>query len=381
MRDTSFDADTKVAAIQPGQTWSEVYGALEPFGVTVGGGRTGTVGIGGFLTGGGNNFYAAHHGLGCDNVVNYEVVLGTGSIVNANAEQNPDLFRALKGGGSNFGIVTRFDMQAFDAGLLWGGLVTYPLSTTDRFVAAYTNWTDNIVNYPDGSVIVFWSYMPEMGGDVVLVAYEDITATERPAAFDEFLSIPGNISTTMRVDSHKNLTDELEIAHGYRNVVFTMTFKNVEATMHEILRQRAQFVADWTAQSPDGDFYVHGIFQAMPTLFAQHAVEKGGNMLGMDREEDNAMLFQIQMMVQGAEQEDEARRRMADLFDSLRAYTVEAGTDVDWQYYNYADYLQDPLASYGEDNVEFMKKVACKYDPAGVFQKRMPGGFKITEVA
>lgn len=302
-------------------------------------------------------------------------------IVNANAEENSDLFRALKGGGSNFGIVTRFDMQAFDAGLLWGGLVTYNLSTTDQHVDAYINWTDNIENYPDGSAIVFWSYMPEMGGDVVLAAYEDVTATERAPAFDEFLAIPGNISSTMRVDSHKNLTDELEIAHGYRNVVFTMTFKNCKTTFHEILAQRAQFVSDWTAQSPDGDFYMHGIFQAMPTLFARHAVDKGGNMLGMDREEDNAVLFQVQMMVRGVEQEDEARRRLVDLFASLKRYTVEAGTDVDWQYYNYADYTQDPLASYGEDNVAFMKEVACKYDPAGVFQKRMPGGFKITEVA
>lgn len=77
MRNTTFDSETKVAHIQPGPTWAEVYGALEPYGVTVPGGRTGTVGIGGFLTGGGNTFYAARHGLGCDNIVNYQVVLAS----------------------------------------------------------------------------------------------------------------------------------------------------------------------------------------------------------------------------------------------------------------------------------------------------------------
>lgn len=138
------------------------------------------------------------------------------NIVKANAEENSDLFKALKGGGSNFGVVTRFDMQAFDAGLLWGGLVTYDISTWDQHVDAYHNWTDNIKNYPDGSMIPFWSYMPEAGGDVIMLAYEDITGTEEPPAFDQFMAIPEAVSSIMRIDSHKNITDELEIADGYR---------------------------------------------------------------------------------------------------------------------------------------------------------------------
>lgn len=137
-------------------------------------------------------------------------------IVNANANENSDLFKALKGGGSNFGVVTRFDMQAFDTGLLWGGLVTYTDKVTDKFVNAYHNWTNNIENYVNGSVIPFWSYMPELGGDVILLAYEDITGIEAPPAFDEFMAIDEMIGSTMRIASHKSLTDELEIAEGYR---------------------------------------------------------------------------------------------------------------------------------------------------------------------
>lgn len=62
--------------------------------------------------------------------MNYEVVLADGRIVNANARVNPDLFKALKGGGGNFGIVTRFDMIAFPAPELYGG---YIMSTWDQF--------------------------------------------------------------------------------------------------------------------------------------------------------------------------------------------------------------------------------------------------------
>lgn len=81
MRETTYNPETKVASIRPGTTWATVYGDLEPYNVTVPGGRTGTVGIGGFLLGGGNTFYAAREGFGCDNIVNYEIVLASGYVV------------------------------------------------------------------------------------------------------------------------------------------------------------------------------------------------------------------------------------------------------------------------------------------------------------
>ena len=81
MRETTYDTNTNVASIQPGTTWATVYGDLEPYGVTVAGGRTGTVGIGGFILGGGNTFFAAREGFGCDNVVNFEIVLANGYVL------------------------------------------------------------------------------------------------------------------------------------------------------------------------------------------------------------------------------------------------------------------------------------------------------------
>ena len=63
----------------------------------------GDVGVGGLLLGGGLSFLSAQHGLACDNVVNYEVVLADSTIVNANENSNTDLFWALKGGGNQFG--------------------------------------------------------------------------------------------------------------------------------------------------------------------------------------------------------------------------------------------------------------------------------------
>jgi hypothetical protein len=121
----------------------------------------------------------------------------------------------LKGGSANFGIVTRFDVQSFKAGNLWGGTMAYPKSTGQQHIDAYVAWTDNLNNYPQGSSIVFWSYQPAQEEIVILAAYEDITGTVAPPAFEKFMAINGTAST-MRIDSHKSLTDELEQPAGYR---------------------------------------------------------------------------------------------------------------------------------------------------------------------
>jgi hypothetical protein len=138
--------------------------------------------------------------------------------MNANAQENPNLWTALKGGsGSNFGIITRFDMYAFETGNMWGGTATYNKTETTKQIAAYVKWTDNVVNYPDGSNIIFWSYLPALAEVVILAAYTDVAGNVAPAGFDDFMAIP-RIGDTLRVASHKELTDELEQATGYRYV-------------------------------------------------------------------------------------------------------------------------------------------------------------------
>jgi len=78
MKTVTLDKEAKVASIHPGARWMNVYGALDPQGWTVPGGRAGSVGVAGFLTGGGNSFFAAREGFSCDNVKNFELVTAQG---------------------------------------------------------------------------------------------------------------------------------------------------------------------------------------------------------------------------------------------------------------------------------------------------------------
>ncbi|KAK7755091.1 hypothetical protein SLS62_002906 [Diatrype stigma] len=377
MNKTTYIPETQVAQIQAGSRWRDVYEELTPYGVTVPGSRTSTVGVAGFVTGGGNTFYTGRRGFACDNVVNFEVVLASGEIVNANAEHYSDLFKALKGGSANFGIVTRFDMQAFGAPDLWG----------NQHIAAYVDWTDSIEKYPDGSAILFFSYLPTVKDIIINAAYHDTTGAVALPAYDKFMAIPDQMTSSLRKDSHLNMTIELELVSGYRNVWFAIAFRNDARMYQKAVEMHRRFVDDWRAQqqSRDGDFICHAIFQALPAVFSRRSVERGGNVLGLDREiekeKGNAVMFQLQLAFRGGRAEERAARaRVAGFRAALKDCSVELGAAVGWEYLNYADCTQDPLATYGEANVAFLRRVAAEYDPAGVFQTRMPGGFKISRV-
>ena len=91
----------------------------------------------GLLLAGGVNFYGNQVGFGCDTVINYEVVLADGSVVEANKTSNSDLFWALKGGSSNFGIVTRFDLETVKSRKVWAGTHTVAAQYIDQFLAVW----------------------------------------------------------------------------------------------------------------------------------------------------------------------------------------------------------------------------------------------------
>lgn len=100
-------------------------------------------------------------------------------------------------------------------------------------------------------------------------------------------------------------------------------------------------------------------------------------MLGMDREQGNSVLFQVFMVFTGAELEDKAREHLVSYRETVRQRSLETGTDVDFAYINYADKTQDPITTYGKENVAFLQEVSAKYDPEQVLQTRVPGGFKL----
>ncbi|UZP34741.1 hypothetical protein NXS19_002557 [Fusarium pseudograminearum] len=103
--------------------------------------------------------------------------------------------------------------------------------------------------------------------------------------------------------------------------------------------------------------------------------------MGVERHQHNGILFLASAMVRTPEQEAFARPKVEAWVRELREFaaTIEGG-NLEWTYLNYADKTQNPLGSYGLENIRKMKDAAAKYDPGQVFQKLVPGGFKISDV-
>lgn len=125
--------DERSVWVGPGHDWGEVYKYLDEHHLAAVGGRLSPVGVPGLLLAGGVNFHGNQHGWAADNVIEYEVVLASGSIVSVTADSHSDLFWALKGGSSNFGIVTNFKLNTFPSGKVLAGV--YTVSDIDAFLS------------------------------------------------------------------------------------------------------------------------------------------------------------------------------------------------------------------------------------------------------
>lgn len=139
-------------------------------------------------------------------------------------------------------------------------------------------------------------------------------------------------------------------------------------------------VEELRAIVPDGNMLSQCIFQPLPKLYTERSVEAGGNVMGLERQEDDGILLLALIEIPTAHQRAAAYPKVKAWIEELRALASSMGVLQDWLYMNYADPGQDVLGSYGAANVDFMKKVAAKYDPEEVFQKLCPGGFKISDV-
>lgn len=185
-----LSADNSTASVGVGATWDAVYAKLDPLGLSVAGGRIGGVGVGGLTLGGGISHFGPRHGWTCDTATAFEVVLADGSIVKADEEQNSDLFRGLRGGLNNFGIVTRIDFKTFEQGLVWHATTYNPLSTIDEQLKTFTDIT-TADNYDENaSFITGFGYSQSKKLTIITNELVYTKPVENPPYYQEFLSLP-----------------------------------------------------------------------------------------------------------------------------------------------------------------------------------------------
>lgn len=161
MKGMYVDPGARTIRAQAGVTWAELNREAAHHGLAVTGGQVSTTGVAGFTLGGGLGWLMGVHGLAADNVLAIELVTANGDVLDVNADSNPDLFWALRGGGGNFGVATSFEFQLHPLTQIVGGLIAYPIDAATDVLRFYRDFTETasdeltvhgvLAHAPDGS--------------------------------------------------------------------------------------------------------------------------------------------------------------------------------------------------------------------------------------
>jgi len=130
MRALDIDAEHRTAWAQTGLTAGDYTTAAGAVGLATGFGDTGSVGIGGITLGGGVGYLVRKYGLTIDDLLAAELVTADGQLLRVDAETHPDLFWAIRGGGGNFGVATRFQFRLHQVSTVVGGILILPATPT-----------------------------------------------------------------------------------------------------------------------------------------------------------------------------------------------------------------------------------------------------------
>jgi FAD/FMN-containing dehydrogenase len=137
------DPDRRIARVGPGATWGQVVAAAAPFGLAPLSGSAPSVGVTGYTLGGGLSWLSRKHGFAADSVVRADVVSAEGELISTSADEHPDLFWALRGGGGNFGLVTGLEFRLHPVARVYAGTSYFQLERTAEVLTRYRDWVDD----------------------------------------------------------------------------------------------------------------------------------------------------------------------------------------------------------------------------------------------
>ncbi|CAJ2503964.1 Uu.00g113580.m01.CDS01 [Anthostomella pinea] len=353
-----IDVKDGVVQVGAGETWGPVYDKLGEAGLGFSGGRSYRSGIGGLALAGGLSFVSSREGFISDNVLNSEVVLASGSIVNANARENPDLWVALRGGGNNLGVVTRFD---------------FPLVAELR--------------KPDASkethLMVSIGYTAMMGPQMMCLNQVDCTqGIDKSPVLQPFTDIQPQIERMNSVRMH-SLAEAAREQAGDRPSPSRSLYMNttVKANVATLKAATKIYSAAIEPLKSCKDILLFLTLQPYPLSLLQKSTTQGGNVLGLEPELGPLVSILFLTFWESKEDHEMIEGVLREALEAIDRDAKAKGTAVPFKYLNYAAGFQHPVASYGGMGVERLHAASRRFDPDGLFQKGVPGGWKLPALA
>ncbi|KAH8901332.1 FAD-binding domain-containing protein [Thozetella sp. PMI_491] len=347
LNSVSVSSDAKFASIGPAARWGDVYAALDPHRLVVLGGRVPGVGVGGLLLGGGY-FHLPTWGFAADTVKNFEVVTSDGKILNANSEENQDLFWALR---------WRRQLRCHKV---------------DDLIDAFYNWQQNGASDANSNVAL------NIGIDTIALMLIYGKPLERPPdVFSHFFDIEPLAAAVPGSNLTFNVINQLVAAtisstparHDYRGYS-----SRPDA---ELFKEVYRF---WLAKAID----VRNATGANQTFVVQHVsehmiqrgIDAGGNSMGIP---PGAQQWWTTLVDWEKEADDDLARSVAiDTTKEWESLGQARGLNLSYIYANDAARDQNPLATRDTETLDRLTQVSKKYDPSQMFQKLQNDGFLLS---
>ncbi|KAF2233370.1 FAD-binding domain-containing protein [Viridothelium virens] len=365
----NYDNITQIATVGYGNRWGDVYEYLQGFGRIVVGGRVPEVGLA-LTIGGGLSHLTNRFGFSCDNVISFTVVLANASVVSASAQTNSDLFFALKGGTSNFGVVTRMSLKTYPSGKAWGGLVVYNNSYQDQYMSALEAYQkQGQVNDTSTALLTYLA----INNQTIFATYVSFGDEVKPSAFQPFYDIPVVEDSTALYDSFIDLANNVQINYAVPRWAWGSTTLYLDEQAYVDLGHISTNES-LKVRGIEGGSYVL-MPQPISTSMITPSQKTGGNALGLTPRPQ--MWFSLNIGYELASDDDKVNKIMEESIAELETLTKARGLYDEFIFLNDAAPSQSPIRGYGADNYKKLEAVSQKYDPSGMFQHQVPGGFKI----
>lgn len=376
----NVDTEIGIVSIGPGARWADVYRHVDMlpgiYGVT--GGRAGSVGIGGYFVGGGLSVFTGTHGWACDDVVAFEVVLGNGSIVQASHRSHQDLFKVIKGGGSNFGIVTRVKTrfipleQQIDV-----AQISYDWTQLPTVLEALSQYTAEADTEPETTVSV--SIGGLMNGSpmlitVILTSLYNICLSKSLRPFFETRHVFIQHERRSQLDMAQ-LYDGSE-PKGFREHRTTTTVRNDAFLLLMVARNFSDIIAPAVAKLKETGSQGGLLLQPLTLSHLRHSKD---NMIGLHEEKEPLVLVSTAIRHSQPETDEKVENLLLDHMRQANELALRRGSAHAWRYLNYAGIDTDPFEHHkGDDRLwSFVLATKEKYDPSNVFGKQIQDPFRI----
>ncbi|KAJ3508178.1 hypothetical protein NLJ89_g5895 [Agrocybe chaxingu] len=266
--EVKYNEASQTAEIGAGLVWDDVYAALEPYNVNVVGGRVTGVGVGGFILGGGYSWKSNQYGLTIDTVTAFELVKPNGDVLTVTQSSDSALFKGLKGGFNNFGIVTKFTLKTFPQTQVWGGLITITAPFIPQVAAATAAFSANVKD-PKASIITTYNFLLGQPGISQLLFYD--APTPPPGIFDDFLAIPHftkNVKT--RSFSSLVLAAPANVTYHQRGVFNTASVLEYTPNMLDVVLNETIFWGTRLSLFGTGTFISYDVEPFLPSIYSHN---------------------------------------------------------------------------------------------------------------